>query len=153
MMKRMVIQAFLIGLTSTSLIAANAPIQRVDVFNTLWNSAAGGNGGATLTSVQVSFENGGTTPCFTTTLAFGSSTSVWAGQGQACVEPITLATITPLASPLGIGQIYDTPPTTTINSSFYFTELTINQGTAPTFSSINGDLLTTGTVSVSKVNY
>ncbi|MDI1351970.1 MAG: hypothetical protein PSV35_04255, partial [bacterium] len=68
----------------TPLRSANAPIQRIDIMNTLWNLAA-----ITQTAVAISVSNGQDIPCFTTTLDFQRSITIWAGIGQACVAPIT----------------------------------------------------------------
>ena len=102
------------------------------------------NGGITSTAVVVAFENGGSAPCFTTTLAFQGAITVWAGIGQACVTTVTSITITPVAG-LG-GMIYEPPNDLTINGLLYSTQIVISQNTAPVFDVSNGSLISSGTV-------
>jgi hypothetical protein len=103
--------------------------------------------------VLVSFVSGTSTfPCYSTELAFQNILTVWAGIGQKCTTAITSVTITPIAEPGGIGVVYQTPNTFVVNGSFYSTQITINQGTAPVFDPINGAIISTGTVNVTSIN-
>lgn len=130
---------------ATDLYAANAPIQRIDIANLLSNG-----GGISSTAVSLEFTNGGSTPCFTTTLPYQGVITVWAGMGQACTTAITNLTITPLAGDFGV--IYNPPNPLTISNSPYLTQITISQNTAPTFDPTNGTLLSTGTVATTFLN-
>ncbi len=137
---------------STNLFAlANAPIQRIDVVNLLWNSAVGGNGGLSNTAVTVAFNNGGLKPCFTTTLPFQGSITVWAGIGQTCVAPINDIAITPIAGPLGL--VYQAPADSTITTTYYSTQMVIGQFTAPVFDPTNATLLSPGSVLATITNH
>jgi hypothetical protein len=128
----------LIALTNTAL-AANAPIQRVDVVNML------GVAGGSATSVVVSFYNGVSTPCYTKTLAYLGAITVWAGVGQVCVSPITSVNVTPVVG--SSGAIYETPASpTNISGTQYSTQITISQNTSPVFDPTNGSLLLPGTI-------
>jgi hypothetical protein len=151
MKKWIFIYALGVLIASARLFAGNVPIQRIDVANLLSNTT-GGASGASVTSVVVDFLNGGATPCFTTTLAFQGTVSIWAGIGQTCIAPITSIAITPLPSALGL--IYDTPASPfTINGSFYSAQITIIQGTAPTFDPNNGALVSTGALQTTMVSH
>ena len=148
----MVYTALSIMSISTNLFAlGNAPIQRVDVVNLLWNSAAGGNGGLTNTTVTVAFNNGGVKPCFTTTLPFQGAITVLAGIGQACVAPVNDIAITPLAGPIGL--VYQAPADATITTTYYSTQIVIGQFTAPVFDPTNATLLSPGTVLATITNH
>lgn len=130
---------------------ANAPIQRIDITNWLWNHVIGGNGGATKTSVKIVFENGGAVPCFTTILPFQSSLTVWAGLSQSCVAAITSVTFFPMDSSLGTVYL---PPDNTIHldASLYYAQLTVIQNTAPVFDSSNGSIASPGIAQVVSIN-
>jgi hypothetical protein len=147
-MKGKLIINILLGLVSTPLLAANAPIQRVDLVNML------GAGGATPTSILVTFNTDtGTLPCVSKTLAYQDAITVWAGIGQACITPVTSITVTPVAGSNGV-SIYDTPIAPTyLSSSFYSTQITISQNTAPVFDSGNGSLISTGTLQVTTTSH
>lgn len=136
---------------STNLFAtANAPIQRIDVVNMLWNSAGGGSGGLTPTPVTIAFQNGGARPCFTTTLRFLGTATVWVGIGQPCVTAVTSAVITPS----GTNPVYSAPEApTVINGTLYSTQITISQALAPTFDPDSGLLLTEGTAMATTVSH
>ncbi len=145
--------AILVFCTSCNLFAiANAPIQRIDITNLLWNSVIGGNGGATKISVKVDFENGGSVPCFTKTLPFQASVTVWADPSQPCTKAITSISVTPLDSEAGIGTVYLPPPSILINSSLYLAQITIIQNTAPVFDLFNGSLISSGTARTTSIN-
>jgi len=122
----------------------NAPMQRIDVINLLWNGA-GGTKGISQSAVTVSFENNSPTPCFTSTLAFQGSMTVWVGVGQHCVTPVTSITITPIARS-DIGLVYDTPATINISNSLYSAQILVSQNIAPVFDPFNGAILSTGTL-------
>lgn len=139
-----------IAISANVFASNNAPIQRIDVANMLWNNVAGAT--MTQTPVVVAFENGGTTPCTSVTIPFNGFVVVWAGIGQACISPITSITITPVVSP-GMGTVYAAPNSTTINSSYYSTQVIINQATAPVFNPSNGTISTSGTVQVSTTTH
>ncbi|CAM3083314.1 Uncharacterised protein [Legionella steigerwaltii] len=131
---------------STTLHAANAPIQQIDIANLL------GSGGATETAVLVAFSNGDSLPCYTTTIAYQAVTSIWAGIGQTCQAPITSITLTPIAN--GLGTVYETPLyPVTVDSSYYSTQIIISQNTAPTFDPNNGNILSPGTLQTTTVNH
>lgn len=130
-------------ISNLSMAAVNSPIQRIDVVNSLWN----GTGVLTQTAVIISFNNGGAEPCFTTTLAYQASATLWAGAGQACTTAVTSATITPVNSIFD--GLYQIPASTLINSNRYLTQMIINQNTAPVFSTNDGSITTAGTVQVS----
>ncbi len=151
-MKRTLIlaQALLAVTASTQIFAAPethtvgaAPIQRIDVVNMLWNqNGTGGAAGLSPTSVVVAFQNGGAKPCFTTTLAFQGATTVLAGTGQACVAAVTSVDVTPVAGPAG--TVYATPASVAITSTFYATQVIINNKTDPIFDATNGAVKTQG---------
>ncbi|CEG56356.1 hypothetical protein [Legionella fallonii] len=144
--------AFSIWGVSTNLFAlANAPMQRIDVVNLLWNSAVGGNGGLTNTAVTLSFYNGASKPCFTTTLQFQGAVTVWSGVGQNCVAPVTDIAITPIAGPIGL--VYQAPADSIISTSYYSTQLVVGQFTAPVFDPTNATLMAPGTVLATITNY
>lgn len=146
--KWLIILALLAPITSVNLFAANAPIQRIDVVNILGNSS----GGVTETPVVLSFDNGGSAPCFTTTLAFQGATTLWAGIGQSCVSAVTSLTVTPIAGS-GSGTVYVAPPISTINNTFYSAQITIAQNTPPQFDPSDGSITTAGTVLVTTVSH
>ncbi len=152
MIKKWILCISLFALTaSTNLFAlANAPIQRIDVVNLLSNNI-GGSSGLTDTNVVLAFSNGGSTPCFTTTLAFKAAVTVLAGIGQACVAPISDIAITPLAAPIGL--VYVAPTDPSITTGFYSSQMVISQLTPPVFDPSNGTLLATGTVIASITNH
>lgn len=135
----------------TSLLAANAAIQRIDIGNILWNSSAGGNGGFTNTDVTLDFSNGESTPCFSTTLPFQTTMTVWAGLNFPCVKPITEVSITPLATSLGL--VYLPPEIMLINTQVYSTQLLIKQLLPPLFDPNNATLMSPGTVAITKTTY
>lgn len=149
MIKNGIVTHALLGiLVSTKLFAtANAPIQRIDVVNMLSNNGSQ----VTQTSVVLAFENGGSTPCFTTTLAFQAATTVWAGTDQACGAGITGVTISPVAGPAGI-VVYNAPTPPTLNSSLYSTQMIISQNTAPLFDASNGLIIAAGTAQVTTLS-
>lgn len=130
---------------SINLFAANAPIQRIDVVNLL------GAGGSVPTSVTVAFENGVATPCFTTTLPYQGTITVWAGAGQTCGLPIINVVVTP-ASGAG-GTVYSSPNPVAVSSNYYLTQLAISQNTAPIFDPNNGALLMAGTTQIGMMSY
>lgn len=142
-MKKWIVSIALLTITAIPQLfaRANAPIQRIDVVNLLSNG-----GGVTQTSVVVAFANEGSLPCFTATLAFRGTITVWAGTGQACVNPITDVTITPIAASSEVPVVYEPPPLVSINATLYSTQLLINQNTAPIFDTTNGTLIATGTI-------
>lgn len=142
---------FLLSISTNLFALANAPIQRIDVVNLLWNNTAGGDGGLTNTSVTVAFNNGGVKPCFTTTLPFQGAITVSAGIGQACVAPINDIAITPLAGPIGL--VYQAPASAAITTSYYSTQLVIEQFTAPIFDPTNATLLSPGSVIATIANH
>lgn len=149
-----IIQVVPLLLASANLNAtANSPVQRIDVANLLWNNVIGGNGGSTKVAVIADFANGGSIPCFSTTLASQGSITVWAGQGQPCTTAITSVTITPLDSPSGLGTVYQAPPDTPINTSLYSTQLSVIQNTAPVFDPENGALISPGTSTTTTVGH
>ena len=155
-MKKWVIVTVLFSIiASINLFAANAPIQRIDVANLLWNSAIGGSGGITPTSVQVVFQNNNPKPCYTTTLPFQGAITIWAGIGQTCVTPVTSITITPIASTSSPIPVYSAPtnPTTIINSGYYSTQVIISQFIAPTFDPNDGALLSVGVSQVTAASH
>lgn len=139
-------------IASTNLFAlANAPIQRVDVVNQLWNNLAGGDGGLTNTAVILTFNNGGLSPCFTTTLAFQASITVLAGIGQACVSPVTDITITPLET--AIGLVYQMPPDITLYAQYYSSQILISQLSPPVFDPANATILAPGSTFTTTINH
>lgn len=128
---------------SVKLYAANAPIQRIDVVNLL------GVGGATPTSVAISFSNGVSTPCFSTTLPYLGALTVWVGVGQACTSAITAVTVIPT----GANLVYSAPTNPNpINGAQYLTQIAISQNTAPVFDPNTGSLLTLGTTQVNAIS-
>lgn len=144
--------ALLTLLMSTFTFAGNkAPIQRIDVTNLLWNSAAGGDGGLTHTSVTVDFSNGGITPCYSKTLAFQEAITVFAGVGLPCVAAINEIAINTVAAPIGL--VYLAPSNVTLNTALYFAQLEVNQLTAPAFDPSNATLLAPGTATTTFANY
>lgn len=146
--KWMISQTLVLILISSSVFAiANAPIQRIDIINNLWNSLAGGSGGQTQTSVKVELDNGSPGPCFTKILPYQSAITVYAGIGQSCINKVVAITVTPYSGPGTLSPSYDPPGTPqAINSSLYLTQIAISQNTAPVYDSINGSLLMKGTV-------
>lgn len=132
-------------LAPTYLFAANTPIQRLDVANLLWNSTAGGNGGFTNTAVIVEFSNGGLAPCFSTTLPFQATITVWAGLDFPCVTPITNVSVTPIET-LPLGLVYLAPENTLIQAHVYSTQMLISQLSPPLFDPDNATLMSPGTV-------
>lgn len=143
------VNKYIIGLCF-SLISAhlfaieNAPIQRIDVVNLLSN----GGSVITQTPVVITFTSGGASSCFSTTLAYQGAITVLAGAGQPCVTAITNIIITPIANPLGFALAYDdqSAPSSDINTSFYSTQMLVNQKTPPVFDPGNGALLVPGSV-------
>lgn len=138
----------LLVIASTKLFATpGAPIQRIDLANILSNA-----GGITETSVLASFtENNATTPCYQTTLAFNQVMTVWVGANQSCTMPITSLSITPVADANGNAPVYLAPDVYPIASTYFSTQITISQNTAPTFDPSNGSVLSFGTVNLSAV--
>lgn len=145
-------QAVLAILLAGDLFAmANAPIQRIDVANLL-SSGGSGAGDATLTAVDVAFDNGGTTPCYTTRLAFQGDITVFAGADEACIAPVRSVIITPVAGPIGL--VYEAPAVpTVISEGVYVTQLIISQDTPPTFDASNGALLISGRAKATSTSY
>lgn len=138
----------LLGLTfQTATSATLAPVQRIDVVNMLWNpSATGGAAGLTPTSVVVTFNNGGSRPCFTSTLLFQAGVTVLAGTGQPCVAPVTTITVTPVAGPAGL--TYAALTGVSINSAYYSSQYIVTNQTAPVFDTTNGAVATIGAAQV-----
>ena len=135
----------LLAIVVSSHAFAAAPIQRIDVVNMLWNqNATAAAPGLTPTSVLVAFHNGGGTPCFTTTLAFQGSTTVLAGTGQTCVAAITTVSVTPVAGPAG--TVFATPSAVAITSTYYASQIIVNNKTDPIFDATNGAIKTQGVV-------
>jgi hypothetical protein len=155
MKKWMIITVLFSFFASINLFAANTPIQRIDVVNLLWNSAIGGSGGVTPTSVQVVFQNSNPKPCLTTTLPFQGAITVWAGIGQTCVTPVTSVTITPVASVSSPVPVYVAPanPTTSISSTYYSTQIMVSQNIAPIFDPNAGALLSVGVFQVTATSH
>lgn len=141
-------------LVSSSVFAfANAPVQRIDIVNNLWNELAGGDGGQTRTSVKIELDNGDASPCFTKIMPFQSNITVYAGIGQLCVNKVVAITITPDSGPGTLEPSYNPPATpTAIDSDLYLTQIAISQDTAPVYDVINGSLVTMGTVLTSVVD-
>ncbi len=139
---------FLLGLTfQTATSATLAPIQRIDVVNMLWNpGGTGGVAGLTPTSVVVAFNNGGSRPCFTSTLLFQAGVTVLAGTGQPCVAPVTTITVTPVAGPAGLAYAALSP--ISINGAYYTNQYIITNQTAPVFDTTNGAVATPGAAQV-----
>lgn len=135
----------------TPLLAANTAIQRIDIGNILWNSSAGGSGGFTNTAVTLDFGNGESTPCFSTTLPFQTTITVWAGLNFPCVKPITDVSITPIATSLGL--VYLPPEIVLINTQVYSTQLLIKQLSPPLFDPDNATLMSPGTVAIAQTTY
>jgi|GEM_PF-4935737 len=149
--KNRVLTAILAMAMSATVCAASAPIQRIDVSNLL-SSGGSGSGDATLTAVEISFDNGGATPCYTTTLAFSGTVTVYAGADEACVAPIQWITVTPIAGPVGL--VYEAPLyPTVIDKEFYLAQLVVTQDTPPTFDPFNGALVSPGTATVSSSSH
>lgn len=136
-------------LSMPSIYAANAPIQRLDIVNLLWNDVAA-IPGITDTAVQISFYNGESVPCLTTTLAFQAAMTLWVGIGQTCVKPIHEITVTPVANP---EVIYDPAVTSTISSGYYATQVTVSQNSPPVFDPTNGAVLAAGSLKTTLINY
>jgi hypothetical protein len=129
---------------SRVLVAANAPIQRIDVANLL------GSGGSA-TSVVVSFSNGVSTPCYTKTLPYSGALTLWVGVGQVCVTPVTTVTIAPVTR-VG-GSIYETPSVpTNLTGTLYSSQISIYENTPPQFDPTNGSLLIAGTIQATVVS-
>jgi hypothetical protein len=136
-------------LLATQMFAANAPIQRIDIVNLLWNDVAGVPG-STDTPILIAFYNGGTIPCYTTTVPFRAAITVWAGIGQACITPVSDLTITPVANPV---VTYAPAVIATLSGGYYVTELTVSQNSPPLFDPSNGAVLAPGTAKTTLVNY
>lgn len=141
--KRKLTTAWLSFCVSAPLLAANTPIQRIDVTNML------GAGGATPTAVSVSFSTGVATPCFSTTLPYLGTTTVWVGVGQTCSLPIIGVNVVPT----GTGAVY-APAANPIpvSGTQYLSQITITQNTPPVFNPTSGALTSLGTVDVSVVS-
>lgn len=132
-------------LASTFVIAA--PIQRIDVVNTLWNpNATGGAQGLTPTAVTLSFNNGGAKPCFVITIPFDGATTAYAGTGQSCVAKISSVSIAPVAG--AGGTVFAAPADVVINPAFFETQITLSDQTDPVFDTTNGSVKTQGVVKV-----
>lgn len=141
MKKKMVPYAIFTLIVSSNLFASpGAPIQRIDVTNLLWNTTSS----KTQTAVVLTFDNGGSAPCFTTSLNFQGTMTLLAGADYACNTPIKSVTITPSMGT--IGMIYDGPITNIISSGFYLTQINISQNTSPVFDPSNGAIDSTGTM-------
>lgn len=126
------------------LAETSIPIQRIDVANLLTT-------GAVSSPVMLAFENGGSTPCITSLLAYQETTTIWAGAGQACLSAIASVTITPMDSSSNIGVIYQTPENPVlVDKTRYSTRLLISQNMAPVFNSINGAMISQGTIQIGK---
>ena len=124
------------------------PIQQISVTNMLWNAnGTGGAPGMTQTSVVVAFNNGGSHPCYTTTLAFEGYYNLSVGTGLSCVAAVTSVSFTPVAGPAG--AVYTAPTNTSINGSYYTSQLIVSDNTDPVFDTTNGAVNTAGTVAVS----
>lgn len=131
----------------SSQVQALAPIQRIDVVNMLWNpNGTGSVAGLTPTSVVVAFNNGGSRPCFSSTLLFQAGVTVLAGTGQPCVAAITTVTVTPVAGPGGL--VYAAPSPISITGSYYSNQLIITNLTDPVFDTTNGAVATPGAAQV-----
>lgn len=125
----------------------NAPIQRIDIVNNLWNSALGGSGGQTQTSVKIELDNGSPSPCFTKILPFQGDITVYAGIGQSCINKVVAITVTPYLGPGTLTPSYDVPAgPSAINNTQYLTQIVISQNSAPVYDAINGSLIMKGTV-------
>lgn len=119
---------------------ANEPIQRIDVVNTL-----GTPGSVTPTPVSIAVSNGGSAPCFTTTLHFHKATTILVGVGNPCITPVNSISVTPLTSEGGQGVMYNTPSfPTTINGTLYSSQITISESSSPAFDPTNGGLISLG---------
>lgn len=140
-MKNKWVLTFTTMLVAANLAAATSiPIQRIDIANIVTTGAVG-------SSIMLAFNNNDIAPCATSVLAFQDMTTIWAGSGQACSTAITSITIIPIDAETSIGAIYLTPATPVmINERAYSTRLIITQNTAPVFDSINGALVTPGTI-------
>lgn len=137
-------QTVFILLASHSLFAG-APIQRIDVVNMLWNqNGTGATPGITPTAIIVSFNNGGLKPCFTITLPFQGSTTVFAGPGQICINAITSVNFAAVAGPAG--TVYSAPTPLNINGAYYSSQIIVNDATDPVFDTTNGAVQTQGTM-------
>lgn len=158
-MKRILLlsQLFLALLVSTQAFALNETkaihagfLQQIYILNTLWNqNATGGVRGLTPTSVVVAFNNGGSKPCYTTTLAFNQATTILVGTGEACVAEVLTVSITPVAGPAGM--VYATPTPVTLNGSYYSTEITLTDNADPIFDTTNGAVHAQGSVQAAMV--
>ncbi len=146
MKRKGILSHTLLGLVfSHSLLAGNAPIQRIDVVNLL------GANGSVATPVTFSFENGPTTPCYTTTLPYQGRITVWAGVGLACIAPITNIVVTPVVGPSG--TVYSAPNPVSINTNYYLNQVTVSENAPPTYDPTNGALLLPGTAQAVLKNY
>jgi hypothetical protein len=146
-MKRMLLlSVLLVSIVSTNSFATRS-IQQISVTNTLGNTnATGGVPGLTQTAVGLEFNNGGSSPCLTTIVAYGGFFNMQVGTGQACVAAVTSVAIKPVVSPAG--TVYSVPPSTTLNTNYYSNQILVSSNTAPTFDSSNGTVVTPGTVTV-----
>ncbi len=133
-------------------ISKSSSIQEITITNTLWNEhATGGAAGLTKTSIIAAFNNGGNTPCFTTTLAFDGSTTIQVGIGQPCVAAVTSIAITPVAGPAG--TVYAAPANVTIDGSNFATQIVVADGTDPVFDTTNGAVKTQGVILVTSQGF
>ena len=122
-------------------------IQQISITNMLWNpNGTGGAAGLTQTSVVAAFNNGGSHPCYTTTLAFQGFINVQVGTGQACVAAVTSVSLTPVAGPAG--TVYAAPSDVSINGLYFTNQIITDDNTDPVFDTTNGAVKTQGTVHV-----
>lgn len=147
MKRKLILTTAALALAASAQVFAAGPLQRIDVVNLLWNSnASNGVQGLTPTSVLVAFNNGGTKPCFSTTLLFQGSTTLLSGTGQPCSTAVTSITFTPVSGPAGL--VYAAPAAYTVNTAYFGTQLYLSNGTDPIFDTTNGAVRSQGSVAV-----
>lgn len=121
----------------------NSPIQRLDISNVLSSSNESSE-----TPISLNFKSNSFASCYSVTLMSPSVISVYAGPGLPCVTPITTVSITPLATPGGLGVIFQAPNDLNINSGLYYSQVTMSENSPPVFDPNNGSVLIPGTILV-----
>lgn len=120
--------------------------QSIHIVNLLANTGLS-DSGMTATPVIVKYYNGGSNPCWTTTLNFHQDTSAHAGPGLGCVAKINQVVIMPLVVADKL-KTYTGPSTVSIDTSKYSTHLTIIQSQAPVFDSQSGLVANSGSINI-----
>lgn len=122
--------------------------QVIQIVNFLANTSIASTG-MTPTSVKLEFfDDASGKACWTTTLAYQGDFTIRTGTGQNCSTPIHTITVTPIIVATVL-QTYSGPVDVTIDTTKYSNQITIQQLTAPIFSTQSGLVTTPGTITSS----